>query len=70
MPDFIAPRRVRLIVDVAKYDSRCIAGSLGTTTKYSDGFDSGASARPGGEFRIGAGQRTGAASSAVLARNA
>ena len=38
MPDFRAPRRVRLNVDLTRYDSRCVEGSLGTTTRNSDGY--------------------------------
>jgi hypothetical protein len=40
MPGYGAPKRVRLTVDLTKYDSRCTEGSLGTTTNGSDGWAS------------------------------
>ena len=40
MGDYRAPRRVRLKVDLTRYDPRCVEGSLGTTTDNRDGWAS------------------------------
>jgi hypothetical protein len=36
--DYGAPRRVRLTCDLTRYDERCVAGSMGTTTKANSGW--------------------------------
>ena len=38
--DWEAPRRCKLIVDLTRYDKRCVVGSLGVTTKGSYGYAS------------------------------
>jgi len=38
--DYLAPRKVRLKADLTKYDTRCVPGCIGWTTKSREGYAS------------------------------